>query len=78
MVREALAAGEVVRWPILAWIAGVDPQAILWGPAVWVVLVVANVVGDAGATRHAIEMALDVAAPHRELELAVSGLPGGG
>jgi hypothetical protein len=63
VVRAALAAGEnAVKNPLLAWAAGVDPTAILWGHDVRTVLVVADVLGDRTATAHAIEVALDVAA----------------
>ena len=63
VVRDALAAGEeAVRWPLLAWGAGVDPLAILWAADVRRVLVVADVLGDAAATARAVHMALDVVA----------------
>jgi hypothetical protein len=76
VVREVLAAGEVVRWPIPAWIAGVEPVTILWADKVWALVVVGNVVGDAEATGRAVQMSIDVEALSREL--AGSGLPGGG
>jgi hypothetical protein len=70
-VRDALAAGEnAVQWPLLAWGAGINPIAIMWAPEVRIVLVVANVVGDAEATGRAIGMALDVVALHRDLAVS--------
>ena len=68
MVRDALAAGEnAVKYPLLAWGEGINPMAIRRMGDVWTVLVVGNVIGDAAATRRAMEMGLDVVALNREL-----------
>jgi hypothetical protein len=70
VVRDALAAGEnAVKYPLLAWLAGVEPVAILWAYEVHTMLIVANVVGDEAATARAIEMALDVWTLERALAL---------
>jgi hypothetical protein len=66
-IRAALAAGEVIRFPILAWIAGVPPLAILWGDRVRELVVSGNVIGDAAATTRAIGVAIDVEHLTREL-----------